>query len=431
MEGGGPPPPATSAGSGTPRGGAPQRLTLADLLDDPGLSRVLLDHALLGIRVQFILRAALLAFLVATAIAVPPAHYRVGCYVIVGLYALWSAGLFWLFRGGGVRVVRMIWVTLGVDVAALGVFGLVAAASENSWTTDVLVTGFFVVPMLATAQLRPAVGAAVTVPTVGLYLGSLIAARHANGEPWSGIFLQASVLAVLSVGCVALSWVQRSRVLMIAGLIGDRGELTSELVDVERTARRDLAEELHDGALQYILAARQDLEDARERQDPESFDRIEHALRESTELLRAKVGQLHPAVLEQAGLRRALEDLTNAATRDGQSLTLNCEQWEFEHTDADELLYGAARELLANVAKHARAQNVSLTLHADEHWLTLTVADDGVGIADGALERRLSAGHVGMASQRTRIEVAGGRFEVRDAHPGTIVVVALPSGLGR
>lgn len=408
-----------------------QRLTLTDLLDDPGLSRVLLNHALLGIRVQFVLRAALVVFLAVTAVAVPPARYKVGCYVVVGLYALWSAVAFWLFRGGGVRVVRMIWVTLLVDVAALGVLGLLAAASEESWTTDVLVTGFFIVPMLATAQLRPAVSAAVTVPTVGLYLGALIAARSANGEPWSAIFLQASVLAILSVGCVGLSWVQRSRVLEIAGLIRERGGLTAELVDVERTARRELAEELHDGALQYILAARQDLQDARERHDPESFERLELALRESTQLLRAKVVQLHPAVLEQAGLRQALTDLTATAARDGQQITFTVDGWDHQHTKVDELLYGAARELLANVAKHARAKTVSVNLRGDDQWLTLTVADDGIGIPAGALERRLSEGHVGISSQRTRIEVAGGRFEVKPAHPGTIVEVSLPAAVAR
>ena len=66
-----------------------------------------------------------------------------------------------------------------------------------------------------------------------------------------------------------------------------------------------LAEELHDGALQYVLAARQDLEDIRPKDGAESFDRVDYALRESTTLLRSKVTQLHPAVLEQLGLRRA------------------------------------------------------------------------------------------------------------------------------
>lgn len=404
-----------------------QRLTLTDLLDDPGLSRILLDHALRGIRVQFVLRTALIAFLTATVIAVPPNRYRVGCYIVVGLYAVWSAVAFWLFRGGGVRVVRLMWLTLLVDLVALGLLSLLAASSEETWTTDVLVTGFFVVPMLATAQLRPAVGAAVTIPAVGLYLGALIAARNANSEPWGAILLQTSVLIVLSIGCVCLSWIQRSRVLMIAGLVRERGGLTAELVDVERTARRELAEELHDGALQYILAARQDLEDVRERNDPESFERLEQALRESTQLLRAKVGQLHPAVLEQAGLPRALEDLTAAATRNGQRITLTVDGWDQQRTAADELLYGAARELLANVAKHARAKTVDVSLRADDEWLTLTVADDGVGIPAGALERRLSEGHVGISSQRTRIEVAGGRLEVKPANPGTIVEVALPA----
>jgi two-component system, NarL family, sensor kinase len=66
-------------------------------------------------------------------------------------------------------------------------------------------------------------------------------------------------------------------------------------------------------------------------------------------------------------------------------------------------------------------------LRADDDWRTLSVADDGVGIPAGALERRLSEGHVGIASQRTRVEVAGGRFQVSAANPGTIVEVSLPA----
>jgi two-component system NarL family sensor kinase len=404
-----------------------QRLTLSDLSRDPGLYRILVGHALLGIKAQFVVRTALIVFLVLTAIIVPPARYRPGFDGVIAAYAVWSVAAFAFCRQGDIRVIRLIWLTLLVDIVALGVLSLLAGADQHTWTLDVVAYGFFAVPMLATVQLRPAVAAGVAAPALAMYLGALIAGKGSNGEPWGPIFLGAAVLLVLSIGCVSLSWVQRSRVLTIAGLIRDRGELTTELVDVERTARRDLAEELHDGALQYILAARQDLEDARERHDPESFERLDRALRESTQLLRAKVGQLHPAVLEQAGLPRALEDLTTAAKRPGQHVTLSIEDWPSPHTPVDELLYGAARELLANVAKHAKAENVSITLLGDGNWLTLTVADDGVGIPEGTLELRLSEGHVGMSSQRTRIEVAGGRFTVRPGSPGTIVEVTLPT----
>ncbi len=281
--------------------------------------------------------------------------------------------------------------------------------------------------------------AGVTAPAVVLYLAALIAAQNANSEPTASIALQTGVLAILSAGGWALSWVQRSRVLTIATLVGDRSHLARELADVERTARRSLAEELHDGALQYVLAARQELEEARLRGDSASLDRIEHALRESAALLRAKVSQLHPAVLEQAGLLCALEDLVSATARgDGPKVTLEAAGWDpSRRTADDELVYSAARELLSNVSRHSRASHVCVGLRERNGSIVLTVSDDGVGIDDGALAHRLSEGHVGIASQRARIEAAGGQMIIGPgddipgaAGPGTTVEVWLPETPG-
>jgi two-component system NarL family sensor kinase len=407
----------------------PRPLRLADLRDDPGLFRILLEHASLGIRVQFLLRFALAAFVVAVVVAVPPDRLRVACYVVAGAYAAWSIVVAWSARRGDEIVIRRIWLALIVDVLALVALSVLASRSEQTWTTDVLVNGFFVIPMLATTQLRPEVGAAIGVPTVAAYAGSLIAARHANAEPWAGIIVSTAALAALSVACVLLSWVQRSRVLTIADLILDRTRLSGELVEVERTARRDLAEELHDGALQYVLAARQDLDDARATEDPESFDRIELALRESATLLRSKVSQLHPSVLETTGLRPALQDLADGTRARGRlTVRLHADGWDDRwRGPAQEVAYAAARELLTNIVKHAGAQTVDVTLRNEDGWIHLTIADNGHGFDHGVAERRLAEGHIGLASQRIRIETAGGSLALRSGPDGTVAEVRLPA----
>jgi two-component system NarL family sensor kinase len=406
----------------------PDHLRLADLRNDPGLFQILLEHASRGIRVQFMLRFALAAFVIAVVVAVPPDRLRVACYVVAGAYAAWSIVIAWSARRRDEIVIRRIWMALIVDVVALVVLSVLASRSEQTWTTDVLVNGFFVIPMLTTTQLRPEVGTAITIPTVAAYAGSLIAARHANAEPWAGIVVSIFVLAALSVGCVLLSWVQRSRVLTIAGLILDRTRLSGELVEVERTARRDLAEELHDGALQYVLAARQDLDDARATADPESFERIDLALRESAALLRSKVSQLHPSVLETTGLRPALQDLVDGVRARGRiTVNLDADEWDDSwRGPAQEVAYAAARELLTNVVKHAEAQTVDITLRNEDDWIHLTIADDGHGFAAGVADRRLAEGHIGLASQRIRIETAGGSLSLLSGPDGTVAHVRLP-----
>ncbi|MBV9338732.1 MAG: hypothetical protein JO243_22820 [Solirubrobacterales bacterium] len=411
---------------------ARQRVGVADLRRDARLYGILLDHAYRGIRVQLLVRGALVVFVVATVLAVPPAHDRLGCYIVAAGYGAWALTIGWVSLRGGERAVRLVWLALFGDLIALGVLSVIAGASEQSWTADVLVNAFFMIPILASTQLRPWVAAAVTGPAVLVYLASAIAAQHANGEPWASIALRTWVLVAVSAGCVLLSWIQRSRVLTIAGLVQDRTTLLGDLADVEARARTDLAEELHDGALQYVLAARHDLEDVRHG-DTASLNRIEFALRESARLLRAKVSDLHPAVLEQAGLLRALRELVRTtAGRSGLRIELIADGWEESwRSEADDLVYSAAREFLGNVTKHAEAQSVRVSLERDDGHIRLTVADDGKGIDPGVVGRRLAEGHVGVTSQRVRVQAAGGRFDLRPGNPGTIAAVEIPAtGIG-
>ena len=90
------------------------------------------------------------------------------------------------------------------------------------------------------------------------------------------------------------------------------------------------------------------------------------------------------------------------------------------------MLYAAARELLTNVVKHAGARTVEIGLDASDETVRLTIADDGRGFADGVADRRLAEGHIGLASQRIRIESAGGTLRLRSGADGTVAEVELP-----
>jgi two-component system NarL family sensor kinase len=69
---------------------------------------------------------------------------------------------------------------------------------------------------------------------------------------------------------------------------------------------------------------------------------------------------------------------------------------------------GAAGELLTNVARHAHAQTADVRLDLDATEVRLTVVDEG----DGILANRLAEGHVGLASQRVRVEAGRGRLSL-------------------
>ena len=132
----------------------------------------------------------------------------------------------------------------------------------------------------------------------------------------------------VGVAAIGLSRIQRSRVAAIAELVADRTQLLTELMTVTDTERRRMAEDLHDNALQYVLAARFDLEDARETAEPAAFERLDQALTQSAQLLRTTVSELHPAVLEQSGLAAAVSGLARtAAGRAGLELDLDVSGW--------------------------------------------------------------------------------------------------------
>ena len=280
---------------------------------------------------------------------------------------------------------------------------------------------------MAATELCPRVCAAVVIPTVVVYLAAAIATQDANAEPWASITLGTCVLAGVGAGCIGLSAIQRSRVMTISSLARDRTHLLAELISLERRERQVLAEHLHDGALQYVLAARQDLDEIGGDAD-EAVPRVRQALDESSRLLRSTVTELHPAVLERVGLPAALGDLVRRAAAQGRrTALLDVHHWPAQRTSADTLLFGAARELLSNVVKHSHATSVDVALGLWGPFARLVVADNGRGLPTDAAPRGPADGHIGLASHALRIEAAGGRLTLRPGRPtGTVVTVELP-----
>ncbi|HOG47477.1 MAG TPA: ATP-binding protein, partial [Anaerolineae bacterium] len=90
---------------------------------------------------------------------------------------------------------------------------------------------------------------------------------------------------------------------------------------------------------------------------------------------------------------------------------------------AKEALYRIAQEALSNIARHARAGRVELTLSVGEGSVTLAISDDGVGFDT----QREYPGHLGLRSMAERAQGVGGRLEVTSAPgQGSWVLVTVP-----
>jgi two-component system NarL family sensor kinase len=389
-------------------------------------TRLLARYARRAILLQVVLRGVLVAFVVMTLVVVPPvADGDISAAVAAGYGLLAATSSVWLLRFGR-SARRFGWLVLYVDLAALTALTLVSTASDVNWTSNVMAQGLFLLPVLAATQLRPTVCAGVGVPTVVLSVVVAVITAPANGEPGASIAMRTVPLAALVVAAVGLSWIQRYRTAGIVDLARQRALLLAEVGEVERRERERLAEQLHDGALQYVLAARGDLQDLLEDGDTTSAGRLEEALTRSATLLRGTVSALHPAVLEQAGLTAALPALlTSAAERGRLAVELDTAQWPpHRRTAVDDLLHSTARELIGNAVKHARASRLAVGLALRDGIAVLTVTDDGVGMDATVRRQRLAQGHIGFDARRVRLEAAGGTLTVGTPPGGGCTVTA-------
>ena len=142
-----------------------------------------------------------------------------------------------------------------------------------------------------------------------------------------------------------------------------------------------------------------------------------------------RVSHLHTQFSTEAGLVRAVEDLAEGLRGRGYTVDVTTDGMPVgPATDAERVAFGAVRELVANVVKHSGATSVRLALSRADDWITAVVTDDGTGFDTAAAEQRLAAGHIGLASQRLRVEAAGGQLDAARAEPhGMRMTVTLPA----
>ncbi|MGH9887566.1 MAG: sensor histidine kinase, partial [bacterium] len=92
--------------------------------------------------------------------------------------------------------------------------------------------------------------------------------------------------------------------------------------------------------------------------------------------------------------------------------------------DADVIFLRATQEALSNVARHAKASHVSVSLHCVDALVLLSIEDDGRGLSDADVA---GAGKMGIAGMRERVRRFGGHVMIEStAGAGTSLTVALP-----
>lgn len=207
----------------------------------------------------------------------------------------------------------------------------------------------------------------------------------------------------------------------------DVRELASRLDDVLESERRRLARELHDDLGQELTAMRLEVEALRavardERMAPR-VQRIGGAIERAHGAVRLILESLRPRILDEEGLEAAVHWLARQfRERTGRACAPTVSLRGEPDAEVGLAVFRIVQEALTNVARHAHATRVDVTLRGDARGVTLTVVDDGLGLAPEANARR----H-GMVGMRERALAVGGALTVSPATPhGTRVDASLP-----
>ena len=202
----------------------------------------------------------------------------------------------------------------------------------------------------------------------------------------------------------------------------------------EEQERRRIGRELHDEAGQSLLLLRLELE-MLERDAPPVLRQRMQGARTAVETiigdLRRIVAALSPAVLERLGLSAAIRHLA-ARFRHASAAAVRlriADGADALPVEIQEALYRAAQEGLQNIAKHARASHVNLSLDTADMCVRLRLADNGAGFDTETAGRQAMS--FGLAGMRQRAELLGGTLAVRSAPgKGTLLILKLPAPVG-
>ncbi len=340
----------------------------------------------------------------------------------------------------------------------LGMFTLRPGWWDRPRIMGVFVAGLIVITALLVAR-HPAFGLFTPAPYIysftvlrwpwrllGVTATAVLAATaQASGIPKTdafGLTMYAVIIAFNIAMMCACAWVlrlaekeeeRRERTLdelgrtnrLLEASLAENAGLHAQLLAQAREAgvldeRQRMAREIHDTLAQGltgIIAQLQAAEQMHEVPAPwrRPFDAVKNLARESLTEARRSVDALRPEPLRTARLSDALADVADRWSKlHGLPVQVTTTGTARPMTpEAEFALLRTAQEALANVAKHAGASRVGVTLSYLEQEVALDVRDDGKGFDLASLE----TGGFGLTIMRQRVEELSGSLRV-ESEPG-------------
>ncbi|HUB02573.1 MAG TPA: response regulator [Terriglobales bacterium] len=220
---------------------------------------------------------------------------------------------------------------------------------------------------------------------------------------------------------------------LLEGLNRELRRLSSRLLTAQDEERRRFSRDLHDGIGQELAAAKIMLDGMAQRPakaQGKAAGEVSEIIDRAIQQVRSMSHLMHPPLLDEGGLFSALRwFLDGMSERSGIQTSLDLQPSEFPRL-APQLERGVFRiiqEALTNVFRHSEARKASVTLVQRDSGLWVTICDDGKGVDELTSQLRPGSIGIGIGGMRERARELGGELRVRNASPGTVVEVVIPS----
>ena len=213
--------------------------------------------------------------------------------------------------------------------------------------------------------------------------------------------------------------------------------LSHQIITAQEDERKRISRELHDVIAQTLVGINVHLGTLTHAAEgmPNSLlakiQRTQQLVEKAADTVHQFARELRPAALDDLGLIPALEAhlkyfTAETGVRAALRVTADIDSMIGNRRTA---LYRIAQEALTNVARHAKASNVSISLQSlPDGTIRMQITDDGQGFATEDAPGARKSTRLGLLGMRERIEMIDGTFQI-DSAPGhpTTVSVALPA----
>jgi two-component system, NarL family, sensor kinase len=204
----------------------------------------------------------------------------------------------------------------------------------------------------------------------------------------------------------------------------ERERLLEAAVRASDDERLRIARDLHDGVVQDLAGSSMALSTVAARSEGPAREELEdvgRSLRVSMRALRSLLVEIYPPDLHTAGIEASVHDLVAPLVAAGVHVDVDVSGDEDASRSAIALVWRVAQESVRNVARHARASRMSLTVHRHGDRLVLEVVDDGQGFDPDSVPGN---DRFGLRAAESLVREHGGTMEV-ESTPGSGTTVRM------